>query len=429
METTISEPKVIEPKIKLSITLDDSKKILIPISRDVAMSIPKIREFLESQDTTSQTEIRYTFEFNTTIDAVKILFQWKTCSFDKTKKWSIDDITKEQWTAAATLAEELGDDSFVEYMIEYLDLNMVDPKFITGRITSYIRDCFFPTCECDAGFARENFDKAKEWFKSLSDEDQAIITKVYSAYLAIRGVSLRGYIDSYAKKYIRDRLKEIGPDADEKFNTPRYYWDWHYHFEKDDTFNYSSASEHEGQKIASIWYSMSVEERFMIIDYLNVKHYFEELPKCICKPTFSESWSYFHSEDPKLAEYIWKNMDRDTFLENTNVPQKKRNKMRKSNFQELIEYINFIASREPEKPTRDPAERRLQNALKAAKRGIPVGNRGVRYINSQEVAEAEAKLLKYRSEKKRAAQSARSKAAIAEKKDQMYNGSNNNNNN
>jgi hypothetical protein len=413
--------------VKLSFALDDGSKRNITIPLTVAMMIPKIKAFLESDE--GKREMRYTFEFSTTVDAVKTLFQWKTCSVDKTKRWSSDELTPEQWKEAAVLAQQLGDESFIDYMIETLDLDKVDPSFLGGRIETYLHDCFFPDCECDAGYAKGRYDAAKAWFTGLPEDQQEAIKKIYRAYLDVRGVRLyRGYIDEREKAIIRNKLKEIGPDAEGRFFEKNYFWTWYYAIDERVGFDYSN-TEVKGQEVALRWYNIPVETRWMIIEYLNVETYFEKLPKCVCKPTFSESWTYFCSEDPKLARFIWENMDREELLNNTEVAKRRVGTMKKSTFDELIKYVTFISSREPEAPTRDPEERRLKNILKAARKGTPVGNRGVRYINSQEVAEAEAKLAKYRSDKKRAAQSARSKEAIKEKQEQMYTGNNNNNNN
>jgi len=412
--------------VKLSFALDDGSKKNIPISVEVAMMVPKIKAFLESEEG-KQGDFRYTFEFTTTIEAVKTLFQWKTCSLDKTKRWSSDELTPEQWKEAAVLAQQLGDESFVDYMLETLDFADVDPSFLGSRIEGYLRECFFPSCECDAGYAKLRYDEAKAWFQSLVEDQQEAVKRVYEVYLKVRGVRLyRGYLDEREKSFIRNKLKEIGPDVEGKFFNRQYFWTWYYANNEHAGYDYSSTDE-KGRQVASQWYNIPVEQRWMIIEYLNIEYYFEKLPTCACKPTFSESWSLFCSEDPKLSRYIWENMDREEILTNTNVPKRRIGTMKKSGFDELIKYIAFIASKEPEPPTRDPEERKLKNILKSARKGTPVGNRGVRYINSQEVAEAEAKLAKYRSDKKRAIQSARSKEAVKEKQEQMYSGNNNNN--
>ena len=413
------------PNVKLTFVLEGGSKRTVSVPWDVAMMIPAIKAFLESDD--GKTGKRYTFEFQTTENAIKVLFQWKTSLIDSTKKWSSSGIDVGQLCEAAVLAEQLGDDSFADYMIDVVPIDQIDdisvlPQALVARYAeNYIRDCFFPACGCDAGAMQEDYDTAKEWFKTLQDDDQIRLIKIYRTYLIVRGLPSHEFTwnNQNEKIAIREFLKEVGPDVEEKYRNEKFWWNWGY---ASDLYivDYDYRLRKEGgKKIAEDWYAISVEQRWMLISYLNVEQYYEEIPDCECVPSFHEGWTEFYSKNQEFARCIWENTPRMEFLKATNVPKRRMGSMEKADFGTMVAYIERTRPK-GEVSARDPVERGLKAALRSAKKGTPVGNRGVRYISSEEVAEAQARLDKYLAEKKRTTQSAKSKEAVREAQQRTY---------
>lgn len=309
----------------------DGKKQTIKLSIEgigsvkIPISIGKLIPFLELSRSLNKTQnnIKVDFRVNMTDDIKtsikKALKVYLICKKDKSNKKVSPDCSEvisklesKDWIYLMLLTHKLADFDFFDdyYSPNFPALDvvadsvfMMPEDYMPHYINMYLRDCFDPECMCK-----------------------------------------RRYHDNYTKVVNAETWWKKLPEW-EKIRFKNFY------------FN---------PRCEQI---VDKDVKILLISY-----FYEQftLPKCNCLATMQETsfytkWHSFNTTRPDLARFIWNNIDREELLEiGRKIPSKRLNRMRKSTFDEMNEYIEQYR---PIDFTYDPIEYKLKREVTLAKQG------------------------------------------------------------
>jgi len=347
------------------------------VPENVAKSILAIKISLEKYSEANNNKIKFDLELELTDNnkksIKKALTVYLRCKMDALNNKISDDSVKSisalepiDWTHLMVLTHRFADLDFFDgqFAPEYPSLDflanvifMMPPQYIVIFMEIYLGDCFYPDCECAKVQAELEQKELEVWWKTLPEDEAKKLRLTYN----------------YSKSYS---------------------FDMYFGIDRGDIYDWYNLGQDISEKLTSL---------------------FDPVKKIACTCLFNvqatafyAKWNLFYTTHPNLAVFMWENMDREELLKIGKVPTKKKNRMKKSTFGEMIEYVEKFR---PKEFSRDPQEQKLRRELASAKRGIPVGMYGSRYINSEDIVLAEAKLNKYLTDRKKNKQREHAKQA------------------
>lgn len=344
------------------------------VSLDVIELIPAIKialtKFGESK---SQ---KYVYGGETTEKAIKAYLRWKKSKTDKTQFVPDPSLSDVDWKYVMFLAVHMADFSFfedgpelpsLEFMVQ--EIPNLPTEGLIPYLEQYLTSTFLHKIEWP-GYQKRV--ESLDWLKYRFDRDvvKDSFEMVVTATRLVYGVLEPEILINM--KFDTEKLKHANIDLD-YYNQIMEGWANKYY-------------EHERQYIVYAYYNY---EKFKI------------------GTNFYYDWTNFFSKQPILAKLIWNSMDRSELLRITNCSYKRRGTSAKLNFEEMQEYVQRFA---PKENILDPTEEKLKAEVIAAKQGERVG-RTARYIDSEEVAMAEAKLEGYQASRRRKMQQKESKVS------------------
>lgn len=367
----------------------NDQKYAVTVPRDVADSIELIKRSLAFRE---GGEEQLEFKFETTTEAILNYMRYKASLIRKDPSlWSGDKLTIEDWRDMSHVAIQMADFDFFDDFSKFPPLDeIVDHLFefpgelITKYIEEYLTRCFLFECSCNTCYWRRERQKAQIEFEELAPETQDEITEEFRYYFQLSLTSI--FSPRVVFNICDESFLPVDKGGEHFIGNDNVFW-----------------LPHGSYNLLKRWFARSIWEReiAMLVDCQHVK-----IAECLDKQPFCTSWTRFYSMYPDLARFIWDNVDRKELIEITQVPIKKRSRMTKSTFDEMVRYIDSLKSKEV---VADPVEGYLRSAVKEAERT----SRRFAYENTTgELAMAEARLAKYLANRKKEQHRTKAKEAV-----------------
>lgn len=316
---------------------------------------------------------KYIYGGETSVKAIKLYLSWKKNKSEFVADPSLLDI---DWKYVMFLAVHMADFDFFEDGPEFPSL-----EFMLQEIPNLPTEGLIPYLEqylTDIFYQKVEWPSYKECIEALDHIN--LIQRRTTLYYEMYNEGNIQYKDTFEMVVTATRLVY---DVLE----PEILINMNFNVKK---LNHANIDMDYYDQIMGKWSHIDKDVRKTVV------YAYYDFDKFKIGTNFYHDWANFFTKQPILAKLIWNSMDRRELLAITNVSTKRCGTSAKLNFEKMQEYVQRFT---PKDHVADPIEEKLRKDVICAKQGERIGRTGV-YINSEEIAMAEAKLESYMANRK-----------------------------